>query len=236
MEIDLKHVQFKHPSNTLVAGMSGSGKTQLMRRILKNHKLLFHNLKDEISVIWAYGQWHSFIDIQISDAINILYHEGIPTIELIVKHKPDIIIIDDLMNEMNKDNSFENIFTKKSHHMNISVFFLVQNLFYNAKSMRTVSLNCHYMILLKNPRDKSQVTTIARQAYTDNMSYFTDSYSDATLPAYGYIRMDSTPDTDEKFRIMSRLAPEENKGIFSPIVYLPKTKENITLKRRRGTL
>lgn len=223
MELDIKHCQIKHPANSLIVGMSGSGKTQLLRRILKNFKILFTNLnKDKITVLWGYGQIHSLIDIKINDDIKTIYIEGIPTEDMITETQPNVIVIDDLLHEMSKDNKFENIFIKKSHHLNISVFFLVQNLFYHAKAMRTVSLNSHYIYLLKNPRDQTQVMSLARQIYPSNTKYFIQSFNNATDKAYGYIRVDLTPDTPENLRIMSRLTPEENNGIFSPIVYLPK--------------
>lgn len=220
---DIKHSQFKHPSNTLVVGMTGSGKTQLMLKILKNYKLLFHNLnKNKINVLWAYGQWNNLIGLNLHENISIEYFEGLPSDEDIEYNKPDVIIIDDLLNETSKYKDFENIFIKKSHHLNISVFFLVQNLFYNSKSMRTISLNCHFIILLKNPRDKTQVMTLSRQIYPSNFKFLIEAYNNATDKAYGYIKIDLSPDTPEELRIQSRITPEENQKIFSPIVYIPK--------------
>ena len=221
MEIDLKHCQFKHPSNTLMVGMTGSGKTQLMIRILKNFDRLFYNLnKSKIKVLWCYGQWNSLIGLDIYEKVSIKYIEGLPNENILLSNKPDIVIIDDLLNEMNKDKGFENIFIKKSHHMNISVLFLVQNLFYQAKSMRTISLNCHYIILMKNPRDKTQVLNLARQIYPSNTKFLIEAYNNATELAFGYIRIDLSPDTPEDYRIQSQLIPEEN-HCFSPITYLP---------------
>jgi len=224
MEIERKHTQFKHPSNILVVGMSGSGKTELIRRILKSYELQFYNLnKPRIKVLWSYGQWHSLIDIKLSENVDVIYEEGIPPMEHIEQIKPDIIVIDDLLFEMNKQKDFENIFIKKSHHLNISVIFSVQNLFYNSKSMRTISLNCHYIILMKNPRDKTQIASLARQIYSSNMNFLIDAYNDATQSAYGYIRIDLSPDTPEEYRVMSRITPDEvnNRGII-PILYKPK--------------
>jgi hypothetical protein len=223
MNVDLKHMKFKHPCNTLVVGMTGSGKTQLIRRLLKHFEILFHNLdKKEINVLWAYGQWHSLIDIRLKDNINLIYFEGIPNEDQIIKTKPDIIVIDDLLNEMSNNKDFENLFIKKSHHLNISVIFSIQNLFYNAKNMRTISLNCHYIILMKNPRDKTQVMHLAKQIYPSDTKFITEAYNKATEAAYGYIKIDLTPDTPENLRIQSRITPEENLNIFSPIVYFPK--------------
>ena len=45
----------------------------------------------------------------------------------------------------------------------MSVIFLTQNLFHKNKHMRTISLNAHYLVLFKNPRDVEQFTTLARQ-------------------------------------------------------------------------
>ena len=224
MEIESKHLKFKHPANILIAGPTGSGKTQLIRRILKNFNLHFNNLnKEKIKIIWAYGQWQPFIDIKLSDDIVVEYLNELPSEDLLVKTKPDIVIIDDLMHEINKEKHFENLFIKKSHHLNISVIFSVQNLFYNAKSMRTVSLNSHYIILMKNPRDSQQVSSLARQIFPNYKSYFMESFSDATNKAYGYIRIDLTPDTPENLRLTTRITPEEHIfNTFSPIIYLNK--------------
>ena len=223
MIFDFKHCQFKHPSNSLIVGMTGSGKTQLMLRIIKNFDKIFNGInKKEINVLWCYGQWHELIGIQLKKEININYHEGIPNDEILNNHKPDMIIIDDLLNEMNSRKDFENIFIKKSHHLNISVFFLIQNLFYNSKSMRTISLNCHYIILMKNPRDKSQIVSLGRQIYPYNLKFLVESYNNATENAFGYILIDLSPQTPEILRIRSRITPEENQNIFSPIVYTPK--------------
>jgi len=57
------------------------------------------------------------------------------------------------------------IFTKISHHRDISVLHLIQNLFDNNKYARTISLNSHYLALFKNPRDVGQFEVLARQMY-----------------------------------------------------------------------
>ena len=58
-----------------------------------------------------------------------------------------------------------NLFTKGSHHRNVSVVFLAQNLFPKNKFARTMSLNAHYIVLFKNPKDTSQFANLARQMY-----------------------------------------------------------------------
>ena len=63
------------------------------------------------------------------------------------------------------DQSVASLFTKKSHHRNISVMYIVQNLFHRGKHHITISLNAHYMVVFKNPRDVSQIMALAHQMY-----------------------------------------------------------------------
>ena len=52
-----------------------------------------------------------------------------------------------------KDNRIVNLFTKGLHHRNLSVIYIVQNLFHQRKGNRSISLfNSHYLDLFKNPR------------------------------------------------------------------------------------
>jgi len=71
-----------------------------------------------------------------------------------------LLILDDLMSETNQ--LVANVFTKISHHRNVSVVYLTQNLFDKNKYARTISLNAHYLVLFKNPRDATQFATLAR--------------------------------------------------------------------------
>lgn len=54
-------------------------------------------------------------------------------------------------------------FTRKAHRRNTSVIYITQNVFDWAAQHRTISLNVHYLVLFKNPRDKSQIVVLSRQ-------------------------------------------------------------------------
>ena len=67
-----------------------------------------------------------------------------------------------------KDAVIAKLFTKKSHHGNLSVIYIVQNLFHHSKEHRTISLNASYLCLTKNVRDASQIIHLAKQLYLNN--------------------------------------------------------------------
>ena len=139
---------FKHPFNAIVAGPSGCGKTYFVRTLLCNHHM-FVNL-NRFRVLWAYGQWQSMYETEK----EITYHEGLPDKSLLLKMKPTICVIDDLMTEVASSREMTNMFTRLSHHLGISVIFIAQNIFYKGSEMRTINLNAHYLILFRNPRDE----------------------------------------------------------------------------------
>ena len=56
-----------------------------------------------------------------------------------------LLILDDLMSSV--DDKIVDIFTKKSHHSNISIIFVTQNIFNKNKYIRTISLKSNYIIV-----------------------------------------------------------------------------------------
>jgi len=73
------------------------------------------------------------------------------------------------MHETN--NKVANLFTIGSHHRNVSVVYLAQNLFPKNKFARTMNLNAHYMVL-------------ARQMYPKTSQFAIEAYNDATRERY----------------------------------------------------
>ena len=129
--------------------------------------------------------------------LNNLEEEGLPT--SFDASKRNIVVLDDLMAET--DERVTNLFTKKSHHCNRSVIYLVQNLFPKNKESRTISLNSQYIVVFKNPRDVSQMTTLAKQMYPGRVKFVQEAFADVTSTTYGYILVDLKQDTPEDLRL-----------------------------------
>ena len=49
--------------------------------------------------------------------------------------------MDDLMAQSSKDKRIADLFTKGSHHRNLSIIYIVQNIFHQGKEIRNISLN-----------------------------------------------------------------------------------------------
>ena len=90
--------------------------------------------------------------------------------------KNGILVLDDLMGEAVKDQNIVNMFTVGSHHKNISVLFLMQNIFQKGSHSRTISINSQYMVLFKNARDQTQIRTLAMQIFPTDWKNFLKYY------------------------------------------------------------
>ena len=93
-------------------------------------------------------------------------------------NKRNLIVFDDQMIDAGGDKLIVNLVTRCSHHRNLSVIYIVQNLFHQEKGSRSISLNSHYLVLFKNPRVKLQIVTLAKQMYPGQTHSFIQRYKE----------------------------------------------------------
>ena len=134
------------PSTLIFSGPSGSGKSTLVYKILKRAKGMFEKMP--VQIVYCYNIYQNeFFDRMKEEVENLQFFRGIPTREDLERfYKPgqhSVLIIDDLMSQCAVSQDICDLFTIFSHHMNFTVFFLVQNLFAQGKLFRTISLNAH---------------------------------------------------------------------------------------------
>ena len=125
-DMDHVDVRLKSPFTAVVAGPTGSGKTQMILDLV--NKASDVSFPPPHEIIYCYGEWQSAFE---KAPKSIIFHHGLIDI------KSDIpsdghnrwLILDDLMEEISGKSDTNALFTKMSHHRNISVFFLIQYLF-----------------------------------------------------------------------------------------------------------
>ncbi|KAK3724953.1 hypothetical protein QZH41_017160, partial [Actinostola sp. cb2023] len=203
--------QLRHPFTAIVAGMTGSGKTVWVQNLLQHASEVIQPPPQRI--VWSYSQWQPAYEQMQQTLPGIEFVKGIP-------HDLDedwyfdpkvnnLIVIDDQMAETSNDQRILNLFTKGSHHRNLSVIFLCQNVYFQGKIMRTLSLNAAYLVLFKNPRDKLQITTLGKQMYPGKTDQFLHKYEAAVERPYGYLFVDLKPNTPEECRLRTNVLPND---------------------------
>ena len=204
-------MQFQHPFTCLISGPTGCGKTSLVKSIIDSELIIPKPKR----IVWFYAEDQPLY-ASLKKEVELVH--GLPDNfdDYSNGSKPGLIVLDDLMTQAHSDQRLTKLFCVGSHHRNLSVIFIVHNLFHQGKEMRNLSLNSHYIILFKNPRDKLQISTLARQMYPGNVKFITEAYADATKQAYGYLVFDLKPETEERLRIRTGILPTD-----IPLVYIP---------------
>lgn len=208
MEQEGYDIRLKSPFTAMIAAGTGSGKTWLMKRLIEAADTVCTS--PPVEIIYCYGAWQPLFD----DMTGVTFHEGLMNFndEAIKDGKHRWVIIDDLMEKVKRNEDVNSLFTKYSHHYNISVFFLVQNLF--SKDLRTISLNSHYFFIFKNPRDSSNIMHLAKQLYPGNANFLVESYRDATKRPYSYLFIDMKQNTHDNLRVIGNFLFDD----ISPMV------------------
>jgi hypothetical protein len=143
---------FSHPSQIMIAGATRSGKTTLVLEILRHMKTMMDPVPE--AVYWFYSMPSS-----VENVPELLPHvklrNGAPTEDMIkgmIKNgRPKLMVMDDMQQLMNNKKQAEfisDIFTKISHHGNMTVIFIVQNMY--LKNLIRVREQCGEIVIMGN--------------------------------------------------------------------------------------
>lgn len=213
--------RWSHPWTAIVAGPTGAGKTVFIKTFLQYLNVMSNTVFDQ--VIFYYSEWQSAYENLHVDNKVIEFREGLPQLEDFRDvRRSKLVILDDLMHESSASGqSVVHLFTKGSHHRNLSVFFLTQNLFHQGRGQRDISLNANYIVVFKNPRDRAQIQHLARQICPENPLFLQEAYRDATTQPHGYLVIDLKQSTPDDYRFRANIFPN---AFLPPTVYIPKKK------------
>lgn len=206
------NAQLKTPFTCIVAGATGAGKTSLVYNILRYKKSLFSTPPAKTFLFYNVKQ--VLYDNMMQSGVVSEIHEGLPTVgeltEMLEPYKSaggTCCIFDDSLHDINE--VVEKIFTQISHHLNCSVFFLSQNIFFQSSRYRTMNLNTQYLFVMKYPRALGQVMTLARQISPYQTKHIIQAFQDATRSPYKYLLFDFKASTPDHIRVRADILPYE---------------------------
>lgn len=220
-------VPLQHPTTVLSAGPTGCGKTQFLLKLIAAGGIQ----PPPERIVCVYGEWQDAYDRlreiaqKLRATVQFIHNPNSEEMaQLYESFNPrtrNLLIIDDQManSQIKSDqgSSITKLFTQGSHHRNLTIIYIVQNIFNQSKEMRSVSLNSHYLVLFKNPRDKTQARTLGQQMFPSQPGFLLSAYEDAVKQRYGYLLVDLHPSSEDGVRVRT--------GIFDKhtTVYLPPT-------------
>ena len=225
----------RHPSSVIIAGPSGSGKTELVEHWLRDQNLF--QVKPR-KIVYAYDRWQPRFD-RMQKKEGIQFYRGVPDPRQLTqwfgRTRGRVLVLDDLMEEGGQDKRVLDLFTKDSHHRNITVLYLTQDLFPPGKFAKTINRNAHYIVAFKNPRDQTGIRTVLLQAFPDRWRQVLRLFKRLTSRAFGYLMLDVHPASDDRYRLWSHLTPREGKAqVHTLPVDVPAVRKRTATRTRQG--
>ena len=201
-------LKLQHPFTLIVAGPSSCGKSTFVIRLLECRDRLCDIVFENI--VWCHSENNAPHQLK-----NVTFIKGVPEFEN-PENVPTLIVLDDLMDSA-YSTKVSQLFTKGSHHRNISIILVSQNLFHQGHSSRDISLNSKYIVVFKNPRDKTQIVHLARQVYPENISSFHKTYLEVCKDPHSYIFLDLTQSINDLLRFRTKIFPGEYTEVFAAV-------------------
>jgi len=190
----------RHPFTVIVAGPTSCGKTRFVFRLIDNVARMIDPPPSKI--VYCYGEYQQLF----SNYPRVVFHQGLPDLNDFDGSEPTLLVIDDLMQETNV---YQRLASQKRQRHVSGTEPVSEKQF-----ARTMSLNAHYMILFKNPRDASQFANRARQMYPKRSQFAIEAYKDATREPYSYLLVDLRPEQDDDLRLRTNIFPGETHYVY----------------------
>lgn len=196
------------PNHAVFVGMSMSGKTRLVLRILQEtHRF---NPKP-LSVIFYYDQFQDvYADIQEElrlNGVDLELRHGchVDLSQLEKKDEQTLVIIDDATESTASSADIAKICTN-GRHKNVSLWLIWHTLYSKHASSRLIVQNISYFFFLPSVRLTSQLQTLDSQLRMKGK--IVSAYKDATerrCDSHRYLLLDLSPNAHPDLRLRSQI-------------------------------
>ena len=213
---EVEYAVFKHPSLIIIAGPTMSGKTTLIKQLLEHNQTIFDVPPTKIYYFYSIMQplFKEFTQISpeicfINDSPSQEHFDAMSASD------NNLIILDDLMETVGHKNDFIELVTKMIHHKSLSVIYITQNFFHQAKNSVTINKNVHYLFICNNPADRLTASIIGRKAFPGQAAFFREVHEDAVENRnYGYLLLDFHQATPNKLRLLTDIFDVEKRVYY----------------------
>ena len=117
-------IPFQHPCTILVSGPTGCGKTRLVRRLIEPLEQLINPSPQRI--IWVYSEWQEEYDrvLKFNLSTEFIHNWNEFIYDNLNVEERNLLVIDDQMTEAHDCITLVKLYTKGSHHRNLTVIYI----------------------------------------------------------------------------------------------------------------
>ena len=198
-------IRLKENFKLFLVGPSACGKSVFIQNLLQNISTV--SKTNPTKIIYVYKVWQSlYEDMNLQGLVHLFIKEDenlAEKLKIETIGEISLIVFDDLINSKNLS-EISNLFVVDGRHSNYSMIFTSQRMFVNNEYFRQISNNCDYFVVFKNPRNHSEIRTLAQQLTPLNLELL-QIYAKATTEPYSYLFINLTQECDETIKFLSHL-------------------------------
>ena len=201
-------IRLKENFKLFISGPSRCGKTFFVSELLENIDTITKEPPE--TIIYVYKVWQSKFD-EMKNVVHIFMEDsenGIQNIKDVAQGQGIFVIFDDLINSKSLVD-IATLFTVDGRHMNMSMAFLSQRMFVNNEYFRQISHNCDYFCIFKNPRNSSEIRTLAQQITPGSLDLI-EIYKEATKSPFSYLIINLTQECVPDVKYLSHLFNDDH--------------------------
>ena len=207
-----KPTVFNHPTQIIITGPTKAGKTTLAIQILSNRDVMLPGLQE---IYWFYTMESSTTKAR-EHLPGVNFVQGFPTLEKLESLDttiPKLIVLDDMQEMTDKKATFEDLkklFTAVSHHCNISLIFIVQDIYVN-KNMTRLANQAENLLAMCNGAACYQIPKLGNKLFGSGHEHFIRwAISDVKAnSSHGYLLLSTGAEVLDCYKVRSKILPQD---------------------------
>ena len=211
---EIADCKLQKPFRLMISGGSGTGKSTLLQKLIDESH--FSSPFDKI--IYCYPEYLDEPPVNFDQIVenrpgipDLMYFSSLP--------RNSLIIYDDLMNECGKSDDIMKLFSVIARKRNLSIIFIVQNIYDSNKHFRNLRLNATGFIMFNFYADKDVNKRLLRDLNVQSRvpKHLLDQiYSEP----FSYIYVDIHPERRSNFDIVKGNIFDKNFSIYNKMEYI----------------
>ena len=227
--------KLEKPFRLIVGGGSGSGKTEFVKRLVNESH--FSSPFDKI--VYCYPEYLCDVPAEFDQIVE--YQPGLCELAYFAAlPKNSLVILDDMMSECGNSDAIMKLFSVVARKRNLSLIFIVQNVYDKTKQFRNIRLNATGFVLFKFYAATDVTRRILRDISCDEIMS-KRQLEKIYVKNYAYIFIDIHPKRHSEFCTIRSNIFENNFTLFYKMEYIAIPKSEFikyfkVLEAKKGTI
>ena len=214
MELRPELVRLNAPGILCIAGSSGSGKSQILKRLLLDYEQVFNFDVERVVIFYFHWQESMFAELRnkLGEKLSLVHNYSYDQMERmgILKRTSEeprklLLCFEDTLSQVLNSEQGLDVFFKLGHHTSSFLVFQSQTLFSKERNFREAVSQANYLVVTNCLRQRVSLRILSGQLFADG-KFLPSCMQHAALESnYAYLFLDCSQTCLEMLRVRNGL-------------------------------